>query len=106
MSDVRNSGGGLRGEPEIRVDGMFPGRSQSFRHQHQPVDDCRPERGGMAQDGGTRGGMFHGEMDCYRENKGWTTACSRMPERGGNDHGEDSPNEACSGCFARHSIAD
>ena len=27
------------------------------------VDDCSPGRGGMAQDGGTRGGTFHGKMD-------------------------------------------
>ena len=28
------------------------------------------------QDGGTRGGTFHGEMDRYRESQDWTTACS------------------------------
>ena len=27
----------------------------------------------MAQDGGTTGGMFHGEMDRYRQSQGWTT---------------------------------
>ena len=28
----------------------------------------------MAQDGGTKSGMFHGEMDrYYRESQGWTT---------------------------------
>ena len=26
-------GGGLRGGPRKRVDGVFPGRPQSFRHQ-------------------------------------------------------------------------
>ena len=31
---------------------------------------------GIAQDGGTRGGTFHGEMDRCRESQGWTTACS------------------------------
>ena len=37
----------------------------------------------MAQNGRTRGGTFHGEMDRCRENQGWTTACSGMPERDG-----------------------
>ena len=44
-------GRGLCGRPEKRVDGVFPGRSQSFRHQRRPVDDCSPGRGGMAQKG-------------------------------------------------------
>ena len=57
------------------------GRPQSFRHQRRPVvDDCSPGRGGMAQDGGTRGGTFHDEIDRCSETQGWTTACSRMPE--------------------------
>ena len=41
--------------------------SQSFRHQRRPVEDCSPGRGEMAQDGGTRGGTFHGEMDLCSE---------------------------------------
>ena len=41
--------------------------SQSFRHQRRPVEDCSPGRGKMAQDGGTRGGTFHGEMDLCSE---------------------------------------
>ena len=43
--------------------GVFPGRSQSFRHQRRPLDDddCSPGRRGMAQNGGTRGETFHGE---------------------------------------------
>ena len=73
----------MRGGPGKRVDGVFPGRPQSFRHQHWPVNDCSPGRGGMAQAGGTRGGTFHGEMDGCRESQGWTTACSSMPERDG-----------------------
>ena len=80
--------------PGKRVDGVFPGRPHSFRHQHRPVDDCTPGRGGMAQDGGTRDGTFHDQMDRCSESQGWTTACSRMPERDGKDQGEDSPNQA------------
>ena len=82
----RNGGGrGLCRGPGKRVDGVFPGRSQSFRHQRRPVDDCSPGRGGMEQNGRTRGGTFHGEMDRCRENQGWTTACSGMPERDGKE---------------------
>ena len=60
----------LRGGPGKRVDGMFPGRPQSFRHQRRPVNDCSPGRGVMAQNGRTRGGLFHDEMDRCRESQG------------------------------------
>ena len=53
------------------------------------MDDCSPGRGGMTQNGGTRGGTFHGEMDRYGESQGWTTACSGMPERDGKDQGKE-----------------
>ena len=38
VRDVRRVGGGrgLYGGPGKRVDGMFPGRPQSFRHQRRP----------------------------------------------------------------------
>ena len=39
----------------------------------------------MAQNGRTRGGTFHGEMDRCRESQGWTTACSGISERDGKD---------------------
>ena len=55
----------------------------------------------MTQNGRTRGGTFHGEMDHCRENQGWTTACSDMPERDGKDQEEDSPKQAGSCWFAR-----
>ena len=32
----------------------------------------------LFQNGKTRGGTFHGEMDRCRENQGWTTACSEL----------------------------
>ena len=48
-------------------DGVFPGRRQSFRYQRRLVDDCSSGRGGMAQDSGTTGGTFHGEIDRCRE---------------------------------------
>ena len=68
VRDDRRIGGGrgLCGGPGKRVDGVFPGRPQSFRHQRRPVDDYRPGLGGMAQNGGTWGVIFHGEMDYCR----------------------------------------
>ena len=61
---VRRIGGGrgLRGRAGKRVDALR-GRPQSFRHQRRPVDDCSPGQAEIAQDGGTRGGTFHDEMD-------------------------------------------
>ena len=86
VRDVRRIGGGrgLCVGPGKIMDGVFPG-PQSFRHQRRPVDDCRPGRGGMVQNGGTWGRTFHGEIDRYRESQRWTTACSRLPERNGKD---------------------
>ena len=103
MRDVRRigEGRGLCGGARKIVDGVFPGRSQSLRHQHRPVDDCSPGRGGMAQNGGTRDGTFHGEMDRCGGSQDWTTACSRMPERDVKDQEEDSPKQAGSCWFAR-----
>ena len=55
----------------------------------------------MAQNGRTRGGTFHGEVDRCRESQGWTTACSDMPEHDGNNQAEDSPKQAGS-CRSTH----
>ena len=105
MRDVRRIGGGrgLCGGPEKIADEVFPGRPESFRHQRRPVDDCSPGRGGMAQNGGTRGRTLHDEIDCFRESQGWTTTCSRMPERDGKDQGEDGPKQTGLCWFARPS---
>ena len=35
--------------------GCFLDDLRAFGYQRRPVDDCSPGRGGMAQDGGTRG---------------------------------------------------
>ena len=45
VREVRRIGGGrgLCGRPGKRVDGVFLGRPQSFRHQRRPVDDCSPQ---------------------------------------------------------------
>ena len=83
LRDVRRigEGRGLRWGARKRVDWVSPGRPKSLRRQHRPVDDYSPKLVGMAQNGGTRGGTFHGEMNRCRESQGWTAACSSMPER-------------------------
>ena len=83
------------------MDGVSPRRFQSFRYQRRSVDNCSPRREVMAQNDGTRGGTFHGEIDRCRENQDWTTVCSRMFQR----DGKDSPNQACSSWFARHTCS-
>ena len=57
-------------------------------------------RGDGAERRGTRGDIFYGEMDRCRVSQGWTTACSRLPERDGKDQGEDIPKQAGSCWFA------
>ena len=104
MRDVRIIGGGRRlcGGAGKRVDRCFlDDPTQCFWYQRRPMDDCSPGRGIMAQNSGTRGGTFHSEIVRRRESQGWTTACSRMPERDGKDQGEDSPKQAGSCWFAR-----
>ena len=105
MRDVRTPGErrGLRGGAGKREDGVFPGPTQSFWYQRRPVDDCSPGRGGTAQDGGTKGGTFHGEMNRCWESQGWTTTCSNITKRDGKDQGEESPKQVYSRWFARHS---
>ena len=63
--------GGLRGGTGKRLDVrcLLDGRPESFQYQRRPADDCSSGRGGMAQDGGTRGGTFHGEMERCRESQ-------------------------------------
>ena len=70
VRDVWRIGGGrgcVGGQEKEWIHGVFPGRPQSLRYQRRPVEDCSPGRGAMAQDDGTRGGTFHGEMDRCRE---------------------------------------
>ena len=51
------------------MNGVFPGRPQSFRHQRRPLDDCSSGRGGMAQNGRTKGGTFMAEWIVAEEPK-------------------------------------
>ena len=94
-------GRGLCGGPGKRLDGVFSGRCQSFRHQRRQVDDCSPGRGGMAQNGRTKDETFYGEIDRCRENQSWTTASSGIPDHDGKDQEEDNSKQAGSCWFAR-----
>ena len=58
----------------------------------------------MAQDGGTRGGTFHGKMNRWRKKQGGTTACSSMSDRDGKDKEEDSPKQSCSSWFVHRRV--
>ena len=61
VGDVRRIGGGrrLREGPGKKSGWDVSGTiSQSVRHQRRPVENCSPGRGGIAQDGGTRGGTL------------------------------------------------
>ena len=51
MRDLRRTDGerGLCGGPGKRMDGVFPGQPQSFRHQRRPVDNRIPGQGEMAR---------------------------------------------------------
>ena len=51
------------------MEGVFPGRPQSFRHQGRPVDDCSPGRGGIAQNGRTRAEHFMAKWIAAEETK-------------------------------------
>ena len=84
------------------MDGLFPGRPQSFQHQRRPVVDCSPEHRGMAQDGGTRDGTFHGEMNRCRSVMGGLGHAVVCPNVTGRTK-EDSPKQAGSCWLACHS---
>ena len=94
-------GAGCVGGQEKEWMGCFLDDLRAFGINADPVDDCSPGRGGMAQNGRARGATFHGEMDRCKENQGWITARSSMPERDGKEQGEDNPKQAGSCWFAR-----
>ena len=72
--------------------GCFLDDLRAFRIDADQGTTASPERGEKAQNGGTRGGTFHGVMDQHcRQNQGWITVCSSMPERDGKDQVEDIP---------------
>ena len=56
----------------------------------------------MAQDGGTIGRIFRGEVDRCSESQTSTTVCSSMSERDGRDQGEDIPKQVGSFWFTHH----
>ena len=62
VRDFGRTGGGrrLREGPGKIVDRVSPGQPQSFECHHQPMEEYSSGRGGMTQEGETRGGTFHG----------------------------------------------
>ena len=69
VRDIQTTGGGcgLRVGQGKKSMEYLRGWPRSFRSQRRPEDDYSPGRGEMAQDDGTRGGTFHGEMDRCRK---------------------------------------
>ena len=102
--DIRRTSGGrgLREGAGKRVDEVFPGRPLELPAPTSTSGRLQPRTRGVVQDGRTRCGTFHGEMNRCRESQGWTTACSSIPERDEKDQEEDSPKQAGSCWFARH----
>ena len=77
-------GGGLCGGAGKIVDGAFPGPTSELSASTPTSGRLRPGRGGMAQNGRTRGGTFHGKMSRCRKNQGWTrhaVVCSNVTGR-------------------------
>ena len=71
-----------------RVDGVFPGQSQSFRHRRRPVGDCSPGRGAMAQNGKQGAGHFMAKWIVAGKTKAglrhavvWPNVTGRIKER-------------------------
>ena len=103
---ITRGGRGLRRGTGKRVDRMFPGRPQSFRHQRQAVDYDHIMT--AAQEGGEWRRMAEQEAERFmakwiaaEERQCWSTTCSSMLERDGKGQGEDSPKQAGSCWFAR-----
>ena len=95
-------GAGCAESQRKRVDGIFLGRPQIFRHQRRPVDDCSPDEGEWHRTAEQRAEHFMAKwIAADKVSQGWTTACSRMPDCDGKDQGEDSPKQAGSCWFAR-----
>ena len=85
FGELARGAGCVHGGAGNRVDGVFPGRPQSFIFMPIGINADQGTRlqPRTAQNGGTRGGTFHGEIGRCRGSQSWTTACSRMPERDG-----------------------
>ena len=64
VPDVHRIGGGcaLRGDEGKRVDGVFPGRPQSFRHQRRSVNDCSQDEKKWRRTAEKGGGRFMAKL--------------------------------------------
>ena len=94
-------GAGCVGGQEKEWMGCFLDDLRAFGINSDQWTTAAHDEGEWRRTAEQRGGTFHGKMDRCRENQGWTTACSGMPERDGKDQGEDSPKQAGSRWFVR-----
>ena len=85
VRDVRRIGGrrGLRGGPGKRLDGVFPGRPQSFRHQRRRLDDLSPgQEGGWHRAARNKGRNVSWQDGSLQRKPGFDYGMqSSMPER-------------------------
>ena len=65
--------------------------------------NCSPGRGGIPQDGGTRGGAFHGEIDPCREVRDGLRHAVVCPNVTGSAQRRKAQSKQYSCWFARHS---
>ena len=97
VRDARRNGGGAScvGGQEKEWTGCFLDDLRAFGiNADQWTTTAQDEGRNVAERQNNGRNIFHGEMDHYRENQGWTTAFSGMPERDGKDQEEDSPKQA------------
>ena len=89
MRDVRRIGGGhgLCERPGKEWMGCFLDNIRAFGIKADRWTTAAQDEGEWRRT--AEQGAAHDEMDRCRGSRGWTTACSRMPERDGKDQGED-----------------
>ena len=104
MRDVRRNGGGrgLCGGPGKRVDGVFPGRPQGFRHQAPTSGRLQSRTGGGWSRTAEQGvEHFMAKWIVAEKAKAGLRHAVVCPNVTGKDQGEDSPKQAGSCWFAR-----
>ena len=92
---------GRVGEEEKERMGCFLDDFRAFGINTDQWTTAAQDEGEWRRNGGTRDETFHGEIDRCRESQGWTTTCSSMPERDGEDQEGDIPKQAAPCWFAR-----
>ena len=88
MRDVRRTGRGhglRRGEGRTNNESSVSWTTSELSVSTPTSERLQPMTRGMTQDGGTRGGTYHGEMVRCREIQDRTAGCSSSPKRDGKD---------------------